>query len=92
MPTYEYECQACKRGFEVFQMMTAKPVRKCPHCGKLRVKRLIGAGTGILFKGSGFYETDYKKKSASSGEPKASAPAKPEKPSAQKSTGTQAKK
>ena len=70
MPTYEYECQACERGFEVFQTMTAKSIRKCPHCGKLRVKRLIGAGTGILFKGSGFYETDYKKKEPASSSPK----------------------
>ncbi len=88
MPTYEYECQACKCSFDVFQAMTAKPVRKCPHCGKLRVKRLIGAGMGFLFKGSGFYETDYKKKTAPASESKA--PVKQEKPSAEKS-GTQAK-
>ena len=84
MPTYEYECQACKCSFDVFQAMTAKPVRKCPHCGKLRVKRLIGAGMGFLFKGSGFYETDYKKKPVPSGEAKA--PEKPEKLPAEKSS------
>ena len=92
MPTYEYECQACERGFEVFQMMTAKPIRKCLHCGKLRVKRLIGAGMGFLFKGSGFYETDYKKKPASSSEPKPSALPKSEKPSTEKPASTQVKK
>ena len=64
MPTYEYECRACEHIFEVFQSMTAQPIRKCPHCGKLRVKRLIGVGAGFIFKGSGFYETDYKRKPA----------------------------
>jgi putative FmdB family regulatory protein len=63
MPTYEYVCRTCDHAFEVFHSMSAKPIRKCPQCGKLGVKRLIGAGSGILFKGSGFYETDYKKKS-----------------------------
>ncbi len=82
MPTYEYECRACKRSFEVFQTMISGPVRKCPHCGKLRVKRLIGAGMGFLFKGSGFYETDYKKKAAPASESKA--PVKQEKLSAEK--------
>jgi putative FmdB family regulatory protein len=61
MPTYDYECQKCKNIFEVFQSMTAKRVEKCPKCGG-KVKRLIGAGAGLIFKGSGFYETDYKRK------------------------------
>ncbi|MEI7767259.1 MAG: zinc ribbon domain-containing protein [Phycisphaerae bacterium] len=65
MPTYEYACQACDHRFEEFQSMTAKPVRKCPKCGKLKVKRLISAGAGVIFKGSGFYETDYRSKSYS---------------------------
>lgn len=60
MPTYEYECDACHHAFEKFQSITAQPVRKCPNCGRRRVRRLIGAGAAILFKGSGFHETDYR--------------------------------
>lgn len=63
MPTYKYECAACGHGFELFQSMTASVKRKCPDCGKLKLQRLIGAGAGILFKGSGFYETDYRSSS-----------------------------
>jgi putative FmdB family regulatory protein len=59
MPTYEYECLKCGHKFEEFQSMTAKPLTKCPVC-KGKVKRLIGAGAGFLFKGSGFYTTDYR--------------------------------
>ena len=62
MPTYEYECSACSHGFEVLQSMLDKKLRKCPACGKMTLKRLIGTGSGIVFKGSGFYETDYKRK------------------------------
>ena len=60
MPTYEYECDACGHAFELFQGMNDPVKRKCPECGKLKLVRLIGAGAGIIFKGSGFYETDYK--------------------------------
>ena len=60
MPTYEYLCNNCQHQFEQFQSIKAKPVRKCPECGKLSVQRLIGAGAGIIFKGSGFYQTDYR--------------------------------
>ncbi len=60
MPTYDYECQACKHAFEKFQSITAKPIRKCPECGKNKVRRLLGTGAGIIFKGSGFYQTDYR--------------------------------
>ena len=60
MPTYEYECQDCGKAFELFQNITASPIRRCPEC-KGKVKRLIGAGSGIIFKGSGFYATDYRK-------------------------------
>ena len=60
MPTYEYKCEACGNEFERFQSITAAPIRKCPKCGKLRVKRLIGSGSGLIFKGSGFYITDYR--------------------------------
>ncbi len=62
MPTYEYECQKCKRQHEVFQSITAKPLRTCSKCGG-RIKRLLGRGSGFLFKGSGFYITDYRSKS-----------------------------
>lgn len=62
MPTYDYVCQACEHRFEHFQSMTARPLRKCPECGKPRLKRLIGAGGGLIFKGSGFYITDYRSK------------------------------
>jgi len=60
MPTYEYICDKCKHEFERFQSIKSRPVRKCPKCGKLSVQRLIGAGAGIIFKGSGFYQTDYR--------------------------------
>lgn len=63
MPTYEYECQDCKCRFEVFQNMSDAPLDTCIKC-KGKVKRLIGAGSGIIFKGSGFYVTDYKKSPA----------------------------
>ena len=60
MPTYEYRCDACGHELEEFQSMTAKPLKKCPDCGKRKLIRQIGAGAGIIFKGSGFYETDYR--------------------------------
>jgi putative FmdB family regulatory protein len=59
MPTYEYECTKCKKKFEAFQKMTDKPLQKCPHCGA-KPKKLISRGSGIIFKGSGFYATDYR--------------------------------
>lgn len=62
MPTYEYLCQACEHRFEEFQGMSDPHLVKCPECGKRRLKRLFGTGAGIIFKGSGFYETDYRKK------------------------------
>jgi len=61
MPTYDYECDKCGHKFEKFQKMTDEPLKSCPKC-KGKVHRLIGGGSGILFKGTGFYETDYKKK------------------------------
>ena len=60
MPTYEYECAACGKRLEHFQSMSDAPLKKCPKCGKLRLKRLISAGAGVIFKGSGFYTTDYR--------------------------------
>lgn len=61
MPTYEYQCQKCGYRFEEFQSITAKPLKTCPKSGcRGPVKRLIGMGAGLLFKGSGFYSTDYR--------------------------------
>ena len=63
MPTYDYLCQACGNEFEKFESIVSKPSRKCPDCGKIKLKRLIGPGAGIIFKGSGFYQTDYRSES-----------------------------
>ncbi len=63
MPTYEYKCDACGAEFERFQPITAQPIKRCPECGKAKVRRLIGTGAGVIFKGSGFYITDYRDKS-----------------------------
>lgn len=60
MPTYDYICTACKHEFEEFQQMSARPLKKCPKCGKPKLERKIGIGAGVLFKGGGFYETDYR--------------------------------
>jgi putative FmdB family regulatory protein len=83
MPTYDYECNACQHTFELFQGINDPIKRKCPECGRLKLRRLFGTGAAILFKGSGFYETDYRsdsyKKAASAdkkAESKASEPAK----------------
>lgn len=62
MPTYDYRCKKCKKRFERLQSIISPPLKKCVHCGG-PVERLIGAGAGLIFKGSGFYTTDYKKKS-----------------------------
>jgi len=63
MPTYDYECRGCEHRFEAFQSIKDGALRKCPECKKLRLRRLIGTGGGFLFKGSGFYETDYRSSS-----------------------------
>ena len=63
MPTYDYECRECGHRWELFQRMSENPKRKCPDCGRLKAKRLIGPGAGIIFKGSGFYQTDYRSQS-----------------------------
>lgn len=60
MPTYDYECDACGHEFELFQQISEGLKKKCPECGKLKLRRLFGTGAAIVFKGSGFYETDYR--------------------------------
>jgi putative FmdB family regulatory protein len=70
MPTYEYICDSCGYQLEQFQSITAKPLRKCPKCGKLSLNRLIGTGAGVIFKGSGFYATDYRSKNYKEAEKK----------------------
>src|SRR5687768_16850719 len=60
MPTYDYECSSCNHRYELFQPITAKPDKKCPVCKKRAAKRLIGAGASIIFRGTGFYQTDYR--------------------------------
>lgn len=74
MPTYEYVCTKCDHGLEVFQSMKDAPLTKCPACRKAGLKRKIGGGAGLIFKGTGFYITDYKKKPAE--KPASTAPAK----------------
>jgi putative FmdB family regulatory protein len=63
MPTYEYTCDKCGHRFEKFQSMTARPVKNCPQCKKASARRVITSGAGVIFKGSGFYQTDYRSKS-----------------------------
>lgn len=70
MPTYEYECGKCGHRFEMFHSMKAEPVKKCPKC-RGKVQKLIGTGSGIIFKGTGFYQTDYKNKKRPKACPKA---------------------
>lgn len=62
VPTYQYQCEMCNHSFEILQSMMDKKLKKCPECGKPSLTRLIGSGSGIIFKGNGFYATDYKKK------------------------------
>ena len=63
MPTYDYRCEACGHEFEILQKMSDDRLKTCPECSKDSLKRLLGTGAGILFKGSGFYETDYRSSS-----------------------------
>jgi putative FmdB family regulatory protein len=67
MPTYEYQCDACNHNFDEFQSIMAKPLKKCPQCGKQKLRRVFGIGSAILFKGSGFYQTDYRSESYKAG-------------------------
>ncbi len=81
MPTYEYACQKCGHEFEQFQSMRDETLKKCPKCKKAGLKRLVGGGAGLIFKGTGFYITDYKKKTGApkegGGDAKPAADAKP---------------
>lgn len=96
MPTYEYKCRACDHRFETFQPMTAEPVRICPQCGAEEVERLISAGGGLIFKGSGFYITDYRsdsyKKDAKKDAPKSDTKPKSDSKSTPKKDSTTSKK
>lgn len=68
MPTYDYECDACGHEMEVFQGINDEVLKKCPECGKKKLRRLFGTGAAIVFKGSGFYQTDYRSDSYKAGE------------------------
>jgi putative FmdB family regulatory protein len=77
MPTYDYVCRACDHRWELFESIKSKPSKKCPECGKLKAERLISGGGGIIFKGSGFYTTDYRSESYKSAAKSDSAAASP---------------
>jgi len=79
MPTYEYECKSCSHSFEVFQSMSDPPLKICPECGK-EVRRLIFGGTGVIFKGSGFYVTDKGKSGKTGSKPCSANGSPPQKP------------
>jgi putative FmdB family regulatory protein len=92
MPTYDYICRACEHEFELFQQMTEPVKRKCPACGKPKLERLIGTGAGVLFKGGGFYETDYRSDSYKKAAEAESKPATDSKADAKTETKTDAAK
>ena len=72
MPTYDYICNDCEKIYEYFQSMSDAPIRECPECKKNSLRRVISGGTGLIFKGSGYYLTDYKNKKTQSSEDKKS--------------------
>lgn len=74
MPTYDYNCTKCGHEWEAFQSMKDEPLKTCPECGKRSAKRMVGGGAGLIFKGSGFYITDYKNKPAGGDKPKSDKP------------------
>ena len=80
MPTYEYECLTCKKMFEIVQSINDKPLKKCKDCGG-KLKKLMSCGSGVIFKGTGFYETDYKKKKEPKPETEKKEKTEPKKPS-----------
>lgn len=77
MPTYEYRCDSCTHQFDELQSFSDPPLTKCPKCGKKKLRRLFGTGAAVLFKGSGFYQTDYRSESYKSGEKKDTEASKP---------------
>jgi putative FmdB family regulatory protein len=82
MPTYEYRCDACEHNFDEFQSFSEAPLKKCPKCGKPKLRRVFGPGAAVIFKGSGFYQTDYRSesyKTAAKAEQEASKPASADK-------------
>jgi putative FmdB family regulatory protein len=95
MPTYDYRCKACNHKFEEFQSMTAPVLKKCPKCGKATLERLIGIGAAVVFKGSGFYQTDYRsesyRKAADADKPATDAKAADSKTDAKSETKAEAK-
>lgn len=97
MPTYDYVCEACGHELEIFQSMSEKPKRKCPACSAMKLYRKIGSGAGVIFKGSGFYQTDYRsasyKKGAEADKPAESkTDSKPTKSTDAKASGGKASK
>ncbi len=78
MPTYDYKCNECNHTFELYQHITENPVKKCPACGKLKAGRIIGSGGAVIFKGSGFYQTDYRSEEYKSKAKKETEPSKTE--------------
>ena len=91
MPTYDYKCNKCKHSFELFQHITEKPIKKCPACRKMGVERIIGSGGAIIFKGSGFYQTDYRSEEYKSRVKKESESTKPDTKAAEKTNKSNAK-
>jgi putative FmdB family regulatory protein len=91
MPTYEYHCDACAHHFDEFQSITEEPLKKCPKCRKPKLRRIFGTGAAVIFKGAGFYETDYRSesyKAAAKAEQEAAKPAESDKSA---TTGTTSK-
>lgn len=86
MPTYDYECGACGHAFDLFQSISDGVKRKCPECGKHKLKRLFGTGGAVVFKGSGFYQTDYRSESYKQGAEKAKKAADSKNKSSEKSS------
>jgi len=88
VPTYDYRCDECQHTFEEFQSFSDKVLKKCPACGKAKLRRLIGTGAAVIFKGSGFYQTDYRSENYKSAAKADQEAAKPAQPAASDTSGT----